>query len=52
MSVPKSVLNSVGQGLSFVEAIAGDIKVDILIGQDFYWKLMTADIVHFSVQVL
>ena len=44
-SVPESVLNSAGQGLSFVEDVEGDVKVDILIGQDFCRKLMTADIV-------
>ena len=40
-----SVLNSVGQGLSFVEAVEGDVKMDILIDQDFYWKLMTLNII-------
>ena len=35
-SVPDSVLSSLGEGLQFVEAVEGEVKVDILVGQDFY----------------
>ena len=34
-SVPDSVLSSLGEGLHFVEAVEGEVKVDILVGQDF-----------------
>ena len=42
-SVPDSVLSSLGEGLHFVEAVEGEVKVDILVGQDFYWRLMTPE---------
>ena len=47
-SVPDSVLSSLGEGLHFVEAAGGEIKIDILMGQDFYWGLMTPEIVRIT----
>ena len=48
LSVPDSVLSSLGEGLQFVEAVEGEVKVDILVGQDFYWRLMTPKIVSIA----
>ena len=47
-SVPDSVLSSPGEGLQFVEAVEGEVNVDILVGQDFYWRLMTPEIVSIA----
>ena len=47
-SVPDSVLHSLGEGLHFVEAVEGEVKVDILVGQDFYWTLMTPQIMSIT----
>ena len=47
-SVPDSVLSSLGASLQFVEAVEGEVIVDILVGQDFYWRLMTPEIVSIA----
>ena len=48
-AVPDSVLGSFGKDIEFVDVPMGqDIKVDILVGLDSYWKLMTPEIVVMS----
>ena len=41
-------MSSLGEGLQFVEAVEGEVNVDILVGQDFYWRLMTPEIVSIA----
>ena len=48
-AVPDSVLGSFGKDIEFVDVPMGQkIKVDILVGLDSYWKLMTPEIVVMS----
>ena len=48
-AVPDSVLRSFGKDIEFVDVPMGqEIKVDILVGLDAYWKLMTPEIVVMS----
>ena len=48
-AVPDSVLRSFGKYFEFVDVPMGqEIKVDILVGLDAYWKLMTPEIVVMS----
>ena len=45
-SVPPSVLASFGRDIEFVHVSEGqEVNIDMLIGLDVYWKLMTPDIV-------
>ena len=44
--VPSNILKSFGNDIEFVDAPVGkDVRVDILIGLDTYWKLMSSDII-------
>ena len=48
-AVPDSVLGFFGKDIEFVDVPMGqEIKVDILVGLDSYWKLMTPEIVVMS----
>ena len=48
-AVPDSVLGSFGKDIEFVDVHMGqEIKVDILVGLDSYWKLMIPEIVVMS----
>ena len=43
-AVPQSVLESFGKNVKFIDVPAGqEVKVDILIGLDIYWKFMTPE---------
>ena len=45
-AVPQSVLASLGQGVEFVDLCEGqEIQVDILVGLDAYWRLMTSQMI-------
>ena len=48
-SIPRSVLTSLGGNLGFVSVPEGQkVKVDILVGLDVYWKLMTGEMKFLS----
>ena len=43
-TIPEELINSFGQELNIVEAKSGEITVDLLIGLDWYWRLVTGGI--------
>ncbi|GAB1599401.1 hypothetical protein Ahia01_000217300, partial [Argonauta hians] len=47
-SVPKHIIDSLGEELNVVEVRNGEIKVDILIGLDWYWRLVSGEIKSIS----
>ena len=44
-SIPENILQSFGEGIDFEDVGEGDkVQVDLLVGLDNYWRLMTTDI--------
>ena len=43
-SIDESIVSSFGEELNIVKARSGEVKVDILIGLDCYWRLVTGAI--------
>ena len=52
-SVPQSVLSALGNGIKLVDVPEGkEVQVDILIGLDAYWKLMTSEMMFLSEELV